>query len=117
MKKFTNILKALADEKRVRILKLLSRRKLCVCELADILNATQPAISKHLKKLRSAGLIDSEQDGFWTNYSTTKAKDKHVKMLLGCVNKWLNEDAIIKRDASKAKDINRQELCCKKDNW
>ena len=113
MKKFENILKAVADGKRVRILKLLSQRKFCVCELADILGATQPAISKHLKKLRSAGLIDGEQDGFWTNYFIAKSKDRHVKMLLTCVHKWLNEDAVIKSDARKAKNIDRRKLCCK----
>ena len=114
MKKFAYILKALADEKRVRILKLLLYRKLCVCEIADILGATQPAISKHLKKLRSAGLISCEQDGFWTNYFIARPKDAHVKVLLRCVNKWLNDDGVVRNDARKAKNINRKRLCCKK---
>ena len=114
MKKFADILKAIADEKRVRILKLLFHKKLCVCEISHILRATQPAISKHLKKLRSAGLITCEQDGFWTNYFLANSKDANVKALLTCVNKWLNQDGIIRKDALKAKNINRQKLCCKK---
>lgn len=115
MKKIEDILKAIADGKRIRILKLLSFRKLCVCEIADILGATQPAISKHLKKLKSAGLIDCEQDGFWTNYFMAKPEDACAKALIGCVNKWLNDNKIVKNDARKAKNINRKKLCCKKE--
>jgi ArsR family transcriptional regulator len=112
MKTFKNILKALADEKRARILKLVSVKKLCVCELADILGVTQPAVSRHLKKLRSAGLIGCEQDGFWTNYFMVKPKDKRVKSLVECVGKWLNDEELVKRDARKAMKTNRKKLCC-----
>ena len=114
MKRFESILKALADEKRARILKLVSGRKLCVCELADMLGITQPAVSRHLKKLKSAGLIDCEQDGFWTNYFITKPKNKRVRALIECVNKWLNDEEVVKKDARKAMKTNRQKLCCVK---
>jgi ArsR family transcriptional regulator len=112
MKKLESTLKALADEKRARILKLVSVKKLCVCELADILGVTQPAVSRHLKKLRSAGLIGCEQDGFWTNYFILKPKDKRVKALMECVGKWLNDEESVRRDARKAMKTNRQKLCC-----
>ena len=64
MEEFENILKAMADEKRIRIIKLLEKRPLCVCEIAFVLGITQPAISKHLKKMKDAGIIGCEQDGF-----------------------------------------------------
>lgn len=115
MKNLDRILKALADRKRMRILMLISGRKLCVCEIAHILDATQPAISKHLKKLRSAGLIDCEQDGFWTNYFAAKAKNAHVKTLVECVNKWLFDESVVKNDIQKAAKIDRQKLCCRSD--
>ena len=50
-------LKAFADSNRLRILKLLEKKKMCVCELAFVLGITQPSVSKHLKKLTSTGLI------------------------------------------------------------
>lgn len=115
MKKLETILKALADGKRLRVLRLLAAGPLCVCELAAILGSTQPAISKHLKKLKHSGLIDSEQDGFWTNYFLTKSKDPHVKALTACVSKWLKDDKTIKNDARQARIISRKNLCCKKE--
>ena len=57
------VLKAVADRNRLRILKLLESKHMCVCELAFVLGIKQPSVSRHLKKLKEAGLIDNEQDG------------------------------------------------------
>lgn len=105
-------LKAFADINRLRILKLLENQKMCVCELAFVLGITQPSVSKHLKKLVAAGLIMSEQDGFWTNYYL-EADNQYGKTMLNNLKKWLNEDTIIKKDLKKAKKVNRAELCSK----
>lgn len=112
MKKFENTLKALADGKRIRILKLLSERKLCVCEIATIIGVSQPAISKHLKKLKIAGLINSEQDGLWTNYYIPIKVEPHARMLLRCVKKWLAGDPLIRRDLQQARNVDKEKLCC-----
>jgi ArsR family transcriptional regulator, arsenate/arsenite/antimonite-responsive transcriptional repressor len=106
------IFKCFADKNRVRILKLLQKRKMCVCELAFILGVTQPSISRHLKKMKKAGLIESEQEGFWTNYSLSE-KDKCAVAFMRSIKVWLNDDAVIKADLQKAKKANRQKLCCK----
>ena len=50
--------KAVADPTRVRILSALSVRGLCVCELVELMDLGQPAISRHLGILREAGLVD-----------------------------------------------------------
>ncbi|MBU1044949.1 MAG: metalloregulator ArsR/SmtB family transcription factor [Candidatus Omnitrophica bacterium] len=113
MKDLDVVFKALADINRIRILKLLEKRKMCVCELAYILDVSQPAISKQLKKIARAGLIDSEQDGFWTNYFI-KPKDDYAKKLLKLLSTWLNADAIVNDDLEKLKKANRENLCCKK---
>lgn len=113
MKYLNNTFKALADRNRIRILKLLEKRKMCVCELAYVLEVSQPAISKQLKKISNAGLIDSEQDGFWTNYYICP-KNNYAKKILKLLNLWLNEDVVIKNDLVKASKAVREKLCCKK---
>ena len=61
--------KALSDEKRLGILKLLEFREMCVCELTAALGVTQPNLTHHIKKLESAGLVNSERRGKWVYYN------------------------------------------------
>jgi len=86
MIKITNILKILADKNRLRILQLIKGRKLCVCELAFVLDVTRPSISRHLKKMKVSGLVGQEQSGFWTDYYL-KVDDASHKAILGSVLK------------------------------
>lgn len=114
MKKLTKTLKALADTNRLRIIKLLEKRKLCVCELAFILGITQPSTSRHLKKLKSAGLIADEQRGLWTNYRIAIPAGRHEKTLMRDVNGRIDNDPIIREDRKKAALADRKKLCCKR---
>ncbi len=61
MDKLIDLFKALSDETRLRILVLLYNRKLCVCQIQGIMEESQPKISKHLAKLKAAGLIKDER--------------------------------------------------------
>jgi ArsR family transcriptional regulator len=60
--------KALADETRLRILGLLERREMCVCEIMVALGLTQPTASHHLGILETAGLVKDRKDGKWVFY-------------------------------------------------
>ena len=113
MKGLERKLKALADNKRLRILKMLEKKKMCVCELASVLGITQPSVSRHLKKLKKAGLIESEQNGFWTDYCIVR-NGKYVNILIRHLENWCNNDVVVLEDLKKAKKTNRQRLCCKK---
>ena len=113
MKNLDAVYKALADANRVRILKLLSKRRMCVCELAFVLGVSQPAVSKQLKKLVGAGLVGSEQDGFWTNYFVNP-QSLYAKKLLGLLGQWLNDEKMVIDDLKKVEKANRKKLCCKK---
>jgi ArsR family transcriptional regulator len=64
----TEVLKALAEPRRWRILELLSCEELCVCHLAEEVGIAQPLVSHHLKVLRDAGLVESEKHRQWTYY-------------------------------------------------
>ena len=69
MKKIAEFYKALGDEVRLKILHMLTEREMCVCEIIDRLDMSQPAVSHHLKILRQAGLVKDSRDGKWIYYS------------------------------------------------
>jgi len=77
-KKFVNkqskFFRALADETRLRILKLLRIREMCVCEIMIALNLTQPTASHHLGILGNAGLVSCRKEGKWVYYSLADSK-------------------------------------------
>ncbi|QAR33396.1 ArsR family transcriptional regulator [Geovibrio thiophilus] len=66
------ILKALADESRLKILMLLQIRPLCVCEINYMMEIALSTISAHLKVLKKAGLINDCKEGRWITYSLTE---------------------------------------------
>ena len=68
MKEFIQVMKALSDPGRVKVLKMLETREMCVCEIQATLGLAQPTISNHLKILENAGLVLSRKDGQWVNY-------------------------------------------------
>ncbi|MBU7008081.1 ArsR/SmtB family transcription factor [Phosphitispora fastidiosa] len=57
------------DEVRLKILQMLTEREMCVCEIIDWLDMSQPVVSHHLKILRQAGLVKDCRDGKWIYYS------------------------------------------------
>ncbi len=113
MKDLETALKACSDKNRIRILKLLEKKKLCVCEIAFVLGITQPSVSRHLRKLKKAGLIEAEQDSFWTNY-ILKSKNRYASDILYTMKKWLKNDDTVKKDILKLKKADRVKLCCVK---
>ncbi len=68
MREFIKTMKALSDPNRVKILKMLEKRCLCVCEIREALGIAQSTVSKHLKVLEEAGLVSYEKEGPWVNY-------------------------------------------------
>ena len=80
----TRLLKALANETRLKMLKLLSKREMCVCELTVALNLTQPTASHHLNILENMGLIQDKKIGKWVFYSVTNPElTQHFFEFLG----------------------------------
>lgn len=68
MKELTNIFKALSDETRLRILKLLEHGELCVCDVVAALDMVQPQVSFHLRILKEAGILKGRKEGKWIHY-------------------------------------------------
>jgi DNA-binding transcriptional ArsR family regulator len=73
-KKESRFFKALADETRLKILRLLRLREMCVCEIMIALNLTQPTTSHHLRILESAELVKDLRKGKWVFYKIANAE-------------------------------------------
>ena len=81
MQRLVQIAKILSDENRVKIIALMQREKeLCVCEICDTLVLSQPLVSRHLKMMREAELVQTKQSGKWMIYSL--AENKTLNCLL-----------------------------------
>lgn len=72
--KRSKVFKALADTTRLRILKLLEVREMCVCEIMIALGLTQPTASHHLGIMETVGLVKSRKEGKWVYYSIADQK-------------------------------------------
>jgi ArsR family transcriptional regulator len=83
------IFKALGDETRLTIVQLLVGKQLCVCDILDSFDMSQPAISHHLKILRQAGVVRDKREGKWIYYSLNPA----TLELLSCILCSLQLDA------------------------
>lgn len=81
MNELVVIFKALSDETRLRIIKLLEEGELCVCDLTAALDMAQPNVSFHLGALREAGLIKDRKQGKWIHYRLNET-DLFRRMLL-----------------------------------
>jgi ArsR family transcriptional regulator len=68
--RLATVAKALGDPIRLQLIDVLRKHagKVCVCELVPLFDVSQPTLSHHLKKLREAGLVDSERQGLWAYY-------------------------------------------------
>src|SRR3546814_9515986 len=80
------IFAALADPTRLRIMTLLRSMELSVGELAQVLGQSQPRVSRHLKILADAGLVDRRKEGAWTFVAL--GREQRVKPALAAIDLW-----------------------------
>ena len=112
MKTFVNVMKAAADPTRVKMLKMLQHRPLCVCEIYTALGIAQSTASKHLKILEEAGLVRSWKEGLWVNYDITDGADSpYAANLIGNLRHWLDDDPIVRDVTRRLGSIRRETIC------
>ncbi|HFE64809.1 transcriptional regulator [candidate division KSB1 bacterium 4484_188] len=112
MRKLIKVFKALSDTNRLRILKMLEIRSLCVCEITDVLQLATSTVSKHLSLLRDAELILDSKDGKWVNYTLNlSGQNSYVSSLLPLIRKWLPDNKVVLEDARKVQNVDRLHLC------
>lgn len=114
MEAFISVMKALSDPNRVRIVKMLQQRMMCVCELQAALGLAQPTVSKHLKVLEEAGLVSRKKDGLWVNYAVSDgSRSPYAASMLGNLRHWLSEDRELVDLLNTIGDLDRNVLCAR----
>ena len=112
MQEFIKVMKALSDPNRVKILKMLQHKSLCVCEMQSALGIAQPTVSNHLKILEDAGLVSYRKSGLWVNYSVTDGSHSpYAAAMLGNLKHWLRDDPEVARVIEDLPDIDREFIC------
>ncbi len=114
MRELVNVMKALSDPGRVKVLKMLEAREgcaceMCACEIIGLLGLAQPTVSRHLKVLVDAGLIQGRKVGSWVHYrlaagpdsasgldSASRRASPYVRAMLAALPAWLEDDPEIK---------------------
>lgn len=97
----SRLLKALADETRLRIVALLSHGELCVCHVESALGLSQPNASRQLGVLRNAGVVDTRREGSWIYYRLVDQVDPDCqRQLRSLMNGYARRD-VLKSDVRK----------------
>jgi len=118
-----NIFKALSEETRLRIVKLLEHGELCVCDIVAALDTIQPKVSFHLSTLKEAGLIKDRKQGKWVHYSINDEDMFRRFMLLSALER-ISSEAVLedkrrlsdflkrKKQKSNVVTLSNRAVCC-----
>lgn len=101
MRQTTELLKALTDETRLRILALLGQGELCVCDLIAVLQLPQSTVSRHLSLLKNAGWVTDRRQGLWMYYHLAEGVAPLRSALGTTLLAHLAELAAIKNDRER----------------
>ena len=111
MKDLIKIMKALSEPNRVKIVKMLQHKTMCVCEMQEALKLAQPTVSKHLRILEEAGLVDFVKDGLWVNYFLANGGySPYVSGILDKLKYWLEDDPKVSELIEKLPTIRRENI-------
>ena len=112
MRYLVKTFKALSDTNRIRILKMLEVRPLCVCEISHVLGLANSTVSKHLSILKDTDFITDRKENKYVIYSLNKqTMENYVRDLLPLIEEWIPKNAIVRSDAEKVTKVDRNILC------
>ncbi|SNY90320.1 ArsR family transcriptional regulator [Cohaesibacter sp. ES.047] len=113
MDKITNIFGALSDPIRLRILALIAHEtELCVCELVEALEMSQPKISRHCRALNEANLVDSRREAQWVLYSIANDIPDWAKQSISAAIEGVKQDPQYAVDCERLKTVERPPVRC-----
>jgi ArsR family transcriptional regulator len=101
------LFQALSDPTRLRLLNLMAAGEVCVCYFVEILDETQPKISRHLAYLRRTGLVAARRDGKWMHYGIVMPQDPAQAEVLKNVLDVVAGDRRMQRDR-----LALERVCC-----
>lgn len=109
MNTYIKTFKALGDETRFRIVKMLEVKKMCVCEITSIIGSSMPTVSNHLKILKEARLIEQVRDEKYINYSLIENGGGFTGEILELI-RAIDEERI-RADRHTAAGTDRTNIC------
>jgi ArsR family transcriptional regulator len=92
---------ALADKTRLRLLNLMREDEICVCFFSEVLEESQPKVSRHLAYLRNAGIVEARRDGKWMHYRIIKPENAFAAQVLEDTLRWLDAQDEMQKDYQK----------------
>ena len=101
------LFQALGDATRLRLLNLMAAGEVCVCYFVEILDETQPKISRHLAYLRRSGLVAARREGKWMHYGMVMPQDPAVAEVLKSVLRAAAANPKMQRDR-----LALERVCC-----
>ncbi|MCL4537552.1 MAG: metalloregulator ArsR/SmtB family transcription factor [Nitrospirae bacterium] len=104
MKEITEIFKLLSDESRLRILMLLEKRELCVCQIMGVLNMSQPLVSRNLSLLAKSGFLAGRREGKLMFYRIKRNLTKKNLLILSVLKELLKDDRVLLKDFRSLKE-------------
>ncbi len=107
MKKLTEVFKLLTDEQRMRILMLLDKKELSVCQLMGIIGASQPLISRNLSLLDRGGFLEERREGKLRYYSIMKGISADRKAVMDLLRGRLTSDETFRADRATLKECSQ----------
>ncbi len=114
IKQMAEIFKALSDPNRIRIIKMLQEKTLCVCEIREVIKLANSTVSEHLSILKKAGFIIEKKEGKWVNYLINpKPPDIETAGILSMLGFWADGDEVLRTDRIRCKKADRKVLCYK----
>ena len=106
MRELMTVLKALADENRVRALTAIGPRELCVCQIVELLGLAPSTVSKHMAILKQARLVDSRKQGRWMFYRlATREAPVEARKIAALVSQLLADNPQTRDNAKRLKQI------------
>lgn len=98
MKEITELLKIISDRTRLRIIMLLQKKELCVCQLMAVLGISQPLVSRNLSLLIRSGFLEDRREGKMIFYKINTRAQKNQTLLIKMLKKLLANDKTLKKD-------------------
>lgn len=115
-KNIIKFLKCISDNTRFKILKLISEDTLCVCELTEILDRTQPCISQHMARFKELNLVNEKKDKQWSYYSLNQDRYNEFIKSLNNLQALNFTDLGLKNIEKKYQKTKNKDLCNIKNN-
>lgn len=96
------LFKGFADPTRLRVLNLLVAGELCVCDIVEILDLPQPAVSRHLAYLRRMGLVDATREWKFAHYRLAEPRNAVHRNLMNCVRSCFTGVTLLDSERARA---------------